>query len=573
MLHLLLWQKALVRRNELLHGTWRRRIGWLVGIALGAAFIGLVFTVSLGVFVWVRFAQPEATSGLLVGGFALMTTFALFWGLGTALSDLYLSSDLELLMTAPVPRRDIFWLKLLGEMGQTGLAALIPMAVLVAYGVSVAAGWHYYVAAAVVWVLVLAMLVAVSMALVMLLMRVMPAKRAREIYSLIYVIFFAAIWLGWMILSRNGRTAGQIARLSPQILAASSKFELPPASWAGGMMLAWTSGDWARVALNGLPLVVLAVAAIGLAYLLFERSFHRDWAAMHEVAARPRHAQPVNGGNGARPARSVGELCAAWLPWPARQVAAKDWTIFPRDLRQVSRLIMPLVVSLFYVYQFGFASPVPRAVPGIGFWLALFVLPVVPIFFALAVGTPAIGKEGGNFELLRVAPLSPGALLWGKVWMTLVPTVALGLAATLTVALLLRTTGVEIALLLILVVLISLALSAIAVALGALVPNFQASDYRRVVGPLASYGTILGGVAVWVMVLGTLAVVAIHLPFNAGLTAGLQRTLGRGSAILWLLGSPLSLLLMGLLDLAGVAALALLWRYASWRIATWQPTD
>ena len=285
MVRLLLWQKALIRRNELLRGSWRKRIGWLAGIAAAAFFMYFVFTVSLVLFEYLLAFDPTAIRGLIAGGFTILTTFALFWGIGTVLSDLYLSSDLELLLTAPVPRHDIFWLKLLGAMWQSTGPALIPVAILVAYGVASRARPDYYLGAAVALLLLITILAAVSMALVMLLMRFMPARRAREIYSLIYVFFFAGIWLGWMALSRDGRAA-QSLRFSPELVSTSSRLALPPASWAGDMMLAWARGDWAQTALYGVVLVLLAAAVTAFTGWLFDRSFHRDWAAMHEVAPR-----------------------------------------------------------------------------------------------------------------------------------------------------------------------------------------------------------------------------------------------------------------------------------------------
>ena len=220
----------------------------------------------------------------------------------------------------------------------------------------------------------------------------------------------------------------------------------------------------------------------------------------------------------------------------------------PRDLRQLSRLVMPLVVSLFYVYQFGFAVPIRRELPGGAFWLMLVILPIVPLFFALAFGTPSIGKEGANFELLRVVPISVSSLLWGKVWMSAVPTAAIGMLVTLVVALMLHLSGLELLILLGVALVLSIAMSIVSVAFGALTPNFGAVDYRRAAGPLASWGTMLASMVVWVVTLATVAAVAIHLPSNARLAADLSDGLGGGTLADLLLRSPLPLLVALVLD-------------------------
>jgi hypothetical protein len=486
-----------------------------------------------------------------------------------------MASDLELLLAAPIPASDIFWLKLLTAMWQNVVPALIPVTVLLAYGVAAGAGIGYFVATALVLLVMLAILAGASLVAVMLLMRVVPARRAREVYSLLYVIFFAAGWLGWMFISRAGTsragTAGQIMRFGPQVVTASSHLAFPPASWAGSMMLSVARHDWGPATYNALLLGLLAAALVGLAAWLFERSFHRDWAMMHEVAAQAHEKTPTAEGATRRPI-SLGQRLAVWLPWPARELAGKDWLILPRDLRQLGRLIMPLVVSLFYVYEFGIASPIPRSLPGLGFWVELAISPLVPIFFALALGAPAIGKEGSNYELLRVAPVPAGAMLWGKMMMSAVPTFLMAAVVTLGVAPLLHVAPGQVAVLLVIVCVLSAAISAIAVAFGALVPNFHSIDYRRAAGPLAAYGTMLGGAVAGAAAVGTVAVIAFHLPGNQALLAGLSR--GRaGSNLAGLLGSPWLLLAMLAIDGLALGGLLALWRLATARIEAWQPGE
>ena len=211
-LRLLLWQTAVVQRNGLLRGSWRKRIGWLAGVVLGILLAYVVFVAGVALFGWLLVFQPGTSEGLITGVFALLSAFALFWGIGSVLSELYMASDLELLLAAPIPASDIFWLKLLTAMWQNVVPALIPVTVLVAYGVAAGAGIAYFVATALVFMVMLAILAGAGMAVVILLIRVVPARRAREVYSLLYVIFFAVGWLGWMFISRGGTSRAGTAR-------------------------------------------------------------------------------------------------------------------------------------------------------------------------------------------------------------------------------------------------------------------------------------------------------------------------------------------------------------------------
>ena len=99
--------------NRLRRSTWRFRISWALLLGFVAAFAGLF---ALAVYFSVRFAvRAGAAEGLhtLPGGMLFSVfLFAFVTGFGLALSALYLSSDLDLLLTTPVPIHSIFTAKL-----------------------------------------------------------------------------------------------------------------------------------------------------------------------------------------------------------------------------------------------------------------------------------------------------------------------------------------------------------------------------------------------------------------------------------------------------------------------------
>ena len=569
MLRLLLWQKASVRRNELFRGSWRQRIGRLLGLLFGAVFIYFVYVISKALFAWLDLHMPGAAPALIATSFSGLAAFALFWGVGGVMTDLYLATDLELLMAMPVPRGAIFWLKLFEAMWRSVVPALIAVTTLGAYGVAAGVDWTYYVALVLVLFLLLTLLAAASMILVMLLMRLVPARRAREVYSLVYVVFFAAAWLGWMLLSNSHTNpVAYVVRLGPKMVEIGRDLAWSPATWAGKMMVAWAQGGaWNEVLANAVPLLALGVALVALAYLVFERSFYRGWSTMLEVAPRRR----TDGRRQQAP--TLVATLSGWLPSPAAELAFKDWTVLPRDLRQLSGMIMPLVVSLFYIYQFGFASREMAGVPGAGFWLSLAISPLVPLFMVLFLGTPAIGKEGENFELLRTVPVPASGILWGKFWMAVLPTLLIAAVVDLAVALLLGVSRGQVLLLAVLLVLTTSGMTLAAVAFGALAPNFRASDYRRSAGPLATYGTMLAGGAIWVALLLSMAAIALLAPENAAIAMTLQRVFSARSFWGTLFGSPLVLLPAALVDALVIGGFRILWRAAVRRIEAWQPSE
>ena len=133
------------------------------------------------------------------------------------------------------------------------------------------------------------------------------------------------------------------------------------------------------------------------------------------------------------------------LPMPIRAIVIKDWITLPRDIRQLSGLVFPILMAFVYIYMTA-SGDTAKQIPGAASWMALAIVPLLPYFLTLYYTVGTIGIEGKNFALLRVAPLSGSRLLWGKFWASLGPTLLIGEIAALVVAILVKATPLQIVL-------------------------------------------------------------------------------------------------------------------------------
>ena len=146
------------------------------------------------------------------------------------------------------------------------------------------------------------------------------------------------------------------------------------------------------------------------------------------------------------------------------------------------------------------------------------VLPLVPLFLTLYYAVGTMGQEGRNFGLLRVAPLPPVRLLWGKFWASLFPTLLISEIVTLGLALLMGATDAQVLLFLLLTVWFCAGFCAIAIGTSLVNPNFQAASTRRAVSITTTYLTLFLNGLYWLASLALFAWALVRLrlgPFSA----------------------------------------------------------
>lgn len=441
-LWLSVWKLLRLRLVIMVNGFRRAKIGVKIGYTAAAlgflAVLGFILFISISLLSLLRSPQLPTEFGditpllesfptILVSVSAigiLMTSFSVL------LQALYLSGDMDFLMSAPIPIRAVFISKLIqAVLPNFGIMGLFTLPIL--YGLGISGGYNFLYYPFVIIVLVMISLAAAGLAslLVMVAARFFPARRLAELLGFI-------VGTGFFIFSQTTRFANfegnnqQVAGL----LKMTTRFNQPwsPLSWAGQGLIYLGNNNWLPAA--GLLVMSLALAG-GVFYAALttsERLYYTGWSSLQNN----RRKQKVKT---TRPAektvrRQAQNPLIGFIPAPIRAIMVKDLLVYRRDLRNISRLLTPLILGV--VYAIGLIQSGGQGFAGRGEAPSWFmqginaVLIYADVALALFLGWMLVAnlagsgfsQEGKNFWILKAAPIGARQLLTAKFLFSYLPT-------------------------------------------------------------------------------------------------------------------------------------------------------
>jgi ABC-2 type transport system permease protein len=531
------WRSALNRlRQERSGGNGKFFMLALLALGFWAAVFGLFFRVLRYIQSTSEVGGPLAAKllGIVLLAFA---SLLLLSNLITALSSFFLAKDLDLLVSSPVD-----WLRIyLAKLGETVLhsswmVALIAVPILTAYGMVFRGGPLFLLVSVGALVPYFVLPAVIGSAFTLVLVNVFPARRTRDLLSLVAIGAFGGLVLLFRLIRPEQLARPEGVRNLLDYLAALRTPTSPflPSEWATSMLMNWLN----RIG-DPLPVVLLwttAAAFVVLGAMLHARLYHAGFSKAQEGAERFVRGRGWSG----IMTRLFGRMPAA-----RREFVLKDLRVFFRDTTQWSQLI--LLAVLLVVYLFNIKSlPLFSGERVSGFLLSLvvflnlglagFVLAAVAARFVF----PAVSLEGRQMWLLRSSPLDLQSLLWSKYWTGTIPLLVLAVAITFSTNVLLQATTFMMWISLGTILFLTFAISALALGFGALYPRFDTENAAQI-------PTSFGGLVFMMSAIVLLAVVLMieSQTVLAYLRAQIQ---GREPEVdIWLVGS---LVLVGVICLA-----------------------
>jgi ABC-2 type transport system permease protein len=440
--------------NSFKHARTRRKIGTIVIVILIAGFAGFIFFLSwlllgflhsptLTQYVGVDVAPFLQSVPVLV--FAALFLGILFSSFGVLLQALYLSGDMDFLLTSPVPIRAVFVSKLLqAVLPNFGLIALFGLPVLVGLGLSSHYNILYYPLLFLTMIALTLAAAGLSSLLVMLVARLFPPRRVAEVLGFFTAII--SILCGqsgnlYNSLGHNVKISGtQVNGLFSLLLRLNTPWN--PLNWAGRGLVDLGEGRW----LLGLFFVGLTLGLSAAAFLFAlntaERWYYTGWAGMQVVTqrkkparlARARLTTAVPAAASASAVRSV-----RLLPVPVSAIIQKDFRLLRRDMRNLSGLVTPLIFGVMYTFMFlrpgGGMFPdtpdMPRTLVNISAFIATYGNIGMSLFVGwmllARLSGMAFSSEGKYYWILKASPVRTSHLLTAKFLVAYLPTLALGL--------------------------------------------------------------------------------------------------------------------------------------------------
>jgi len=430
-LMLLLSPGILGFRNRLsrAHGAGLKKPLFMGG--LGLVFGLILFVLSSRVLVY--FQSVEMIGDLLAKellSMVLLTFFSLliFSNIITALSNLYLSRDLEFCHSAPVSVEILFSARAFSTfLNSSWMALIFAIPILAAYGYVYAPGVGFYGSLLHLMVAMGLIASASGILLTMILVHVFPAQRTRDVILLLSIFMVVGLYLLFRFLRPERLVDPETALSVMQYVSALKTPDSPylPTHWIteilwGHLQGGEREGEGFYLLLTWSTALSLVVFNIWTASMIYFDGFSKAQEAKKRLMGGKR----------------ILELLIRVLTKPFKPdlsvVMAKDIRVFFRDNTQWSQLLLLSALVVVYVYNFKVLplekSPLPldflqNGLSFLNMGLAGFVLAAVGVRFVFT----AVSAEGEAFWILRSSPMQLKRYLWGKYFFFLVPMLFLGL--------------------------------------------------------------------------------------------------------------------------------------------------
>ena len=412
---------------------WRKVLTVLVGLWIAGSVGALSAAIGYGAGALLHRYPNAALDSLLPG--LILTAIAvilLISSFGVSLSSLFLSSDLDLLMSAPVNRRAVFISKILDGVAMNYAIVLVAAGpALVTYGIGLRYGPLYYILAFVALLGTPLLPEGLGALLVMLVARFAPARRVREVLGLAAALF----GISCSLLGQTSRVwMQQFSSVNPDLDALRIQIErvagLPIPSLVAGRGLAAAGLGNLGGAVTGLAgFLGLTFGFFAVCVWLADSMYAAGWVRMQSAGSAKRSRKRA-----AQVAANSGLLGRASA---SMVIALKDWRVIPRDLRNFAQFLGPLVL-LPVVYfnlmggsgrqSFNIVDAASEWTNGTvnptGIFLAAGIL-MSTVLICAQIAVTAISMEGKSWWIMKIAPISRSELVRGKFFAAWLPFVVL----------------------------------------------------------------------------------------------------------------------------------------------------
>ena len=462
------------KSGERSHG-WRWTIVGMIGL-LFWSFVLFVLTRVLTVFK----NTPEI--GALLAGKVLGLVFISFFmilllsNIITALSTFFLAKDLELLVSAPVNWLKLYAAKLTeSTLHSSWMIALMAVPIFAAYGYVYQGGLMFPLISIATFIPFLIIPGVAGAAIVIVLVNAFPARRTKDILSIVAVLTGAGVVLLFRLLrpEKFARPEGLQSLVDFIALLRTPTAPYLPSEWVQRTIMSSLEGhtDWLALYL----LWTTAGAALVMGALLHQRLYTAGYTKAQESTQRW-----VRG----RIARGVGHFVLKPFGILRRELVMKEVRVFFRDTTQWSQLILLAVLVVVYVFNVkflplsgaGITTFLVNTIPFLNLGLAGFVLASIAARFIF----PAVSVEGRTLWLLKSSPLPMRALLWSKFWIGTLPLLVLAVGIVGVTDAMLHVTQFIFAVSIFTIVLLTFAIAGLALGLGAVFPQYDTENAAQI---------------------------------------------------------------------------------------------
>jgi len=406
-------------------GRWRLAGFGGLALAFGAA-IFLFFHRALSYFLSVPEFGSVLTYKLLGMVFITFFSILLFSNIVASLSTFFLSRELDRLVAAPIPLRQLFYARLAETtIDSSWMLLVFALPAFLAYGVVHGAGPVFYLATVLVLPPFVIIPAAIGVTITAVLVNVFPARRTKDILVLLSVVAVALLYLLFRLIRPERLVNPEGFADFGTFLAAmrTPDASFLPSTWATEVLFPLLGLRDGNPLFYYALLLSTAAVAVMACETVVTRLFLRGWTKAQE-GRQARFTQR------ALWERGLGLLTRPF-PLQTRILIAKEVKTFFRDTSQWSQLILLGALVVVYLYNFSVlplhGSPLvtfyfKNVIAFLNLALASFVIASVAARFVF----PSFSMEGRALWLVKGAPLPVRRLWWAKFWVGALPLLVFG---------------------------------------------------------------------------------------------------------------------------------------------------
>jgi ABC-2 type transport system permease protein len=358
----------------------------------------------------------------------LMLVFFLliFSSLLSGINNFYLSSDLPVILSSPVSWENIYlskWLETAVKSSWMILFAMFP--VFVALGLVLKSPVSYYIFLLPVLSVFALIPVGIGVMISIILMALVPAKRARNIFVFLGLLITALLFLLFRFLKPE-RFANPEWFANLTIFLSEMKLPVSvflPSMWTTESLMPFFR-EGGGTSIFYLSLLLFTAGA----FIIFGNWLFR--AFFYSGMIKAQQSRSSLAGTGA-----IGAGLSVWLFFVKgyrRALFEKDIVTFFRNVRQSSQLLLLFAIIIIYLFsikslplEWGtyLSLQLKYVISFLNIGLVAFVITAV----AARIVLPSIENEGRAFWIIRVSPVSMRGFLWSKFLMAFFPLLLLAL--------------------------------------------------------------------------------------------------------------------------------------------------
>ena len=387
---------------------------------IGLLFWGGIFAVSLRVLGY--FKEIAELGDILAHkllSMVLLTFFFLlvFSSILTSLSKLYLSRDLSLVHSIPVPSYKIFigrWIE--STVDSSWMVIVYTLPVFISYGIVYQASLLFYINI-IMTILSLSIIASgISSVLVITTVNFLPPNRIRSIFIFFGLCFFLVLFFAFRFL-RPERLVDPETFATALVYLKALKTPAPPylpSTWAFDSMKALLHGNITEGMFHTALSWSFSGVMVFMVIIIAEAIYFKGLSKTRTAQVRLFNY------------RESSSLFFKFLSRPVRAFAVKEVRTFFRDKTQWSQLFLIAALVVIYVYNFN-VLPLEKApiktvyfqnlLSFLNMGLAGFVLTAVTARFAY----PAVSTEKEGFWLVKSVPIPLKNYLWIKFFIYFLP--------------------------------------------------------------------------------------------------------------------------------------------------------